>query len=222
MKKKYYLESNIFSLITKKILQKNMDIFEVVIRGDLESLKKLVSGGVDVEIKDMYGYTPLIGASVDGHFKIMKYLIEECNANVEAKSNNEYTPLHSASANGHFEIVKYLIEECNTNVEVKNKDGNTPLIYASSYGHLEIVKYLIEECNANVEAKTNYDYTPLSWASKLGHFKIVKCLIENGANYDELLERLEKEGDNKRRDQLEKIILEVADSRVKFITSDKY
>jgi len=54
------------------------------------------------------------------------------------------------------------------------------------------------------------------------HSEIVKFLIENGANYEELIERLEKRGDNEKRDQLEKIISEVADTRVKFITSDKY
>jgi len=154
MSGKYYLESNIFRSSLRKYY-KNMDIVEVVIReGDLESLKKLVSEGTDVEAENGYDFTPLI----------------------------------LASANGHFEIVKYLIEKCEANVEAKNKDRNTPLCRASGFGHLEIVKYL----------------------------------IENGANYEELIERLEKRGDNEKRDQLEKIILEVADSRVKFITSDKY
>jgi len=167
-----------------------MDIFEVIREGNLEYLKKLVSEG----------------------------------ANVEAKNNFGNTPLSIASGYGQFEIVKYLIEEHNANVEAKNSVGfgATPLIYASLNGHLEIVKYLIEECNANVEAKNNYGETPLLYASIYGRLEIVKYLIENGANYEELIERLEKRGDNEKREQLEKIILEVADSRVKFITSDKY
>jgi len=162
-----------------------MDIFEVIEIGDLESLKKLVSGGVDVEIKDIYGYTPLSMASGYGHFEIVKYLIEECNANVEAGDEFGETPLHCASIHEQLEIVKYLIEECNAIVEAKNKYGETPLMSASWRNYLEIVK----------------------------------CLIENGANYDELLEDLEKEGNKEKREQLEKIILEVADSRVKFISS---
>jgi len=164
-----------------------MNIFDVVIRGDLEFLKTIVSEGVDVEIEDYWGRTPLIYASGYGHLEIVKYLIEKHNANVEAKNNCGENPLIYASLNGPLEIVKYLIEECNANVETKNKFGNTPLIYASIYGHLEIVKYL----------------------------------IENGANYEELIEELEKRGKIETREQLERIILEVADSRVKFITSDK-
>jgi len=62
----------------------------------------------------------------------------------------------------------------------------------------------------------------LFWALIYGHFEIVKYLIEEGANYEELLERLEEDGDIEKEDELEEIILEVADSRVKFITSDKY
>jgi len=155
-----------------------MEILEVVIRGDLESLKKLVSEGADVETKDIYGDSPLIYASRYGYLEIVKYLIEECNASVEA---------------------------------------GAPLIYASIYGHLGIVKYLIEECNANVEAKNKYGNTPLIYASMYGHLGIVKYLIENGANYEELIEKLEKRGKIENREQLEKIILEVADTRVKFI-----
>jgi len=165
-----------------------MNIFEVVREGDLESLKKLFSGGVDVETKDIYGETSLFYASKYGRFKIVKYLIEECNANVEAKDEFKYTPLSWASDCGRFKIVKYLIEKCNANVETKDIHGNTPLIMAFWWSHSEIVKFL----------------------------------IENGANYEELLEKLEKEGDYENRDQLEKIILEVADTRIKFITSDKY
>jgi len=165
-----------------------MDIFEVIVEGDLESLKKLVSEGADVEAENGYGFTPF----------------------------------NLASVNGHLEIVKYLIEECNANVEAKNKDGDTPLFYASLEGRFEIVKYLIEECNANVEARNNCGNTPLIMAFWWSHSEIVKSLIEKGAKYEELIEDLEKRGDTKRRDQLEKIILEMADSRVKFITSDKY
>jgi len=165
-----------------------MDIFNVVGSGDLETLKKLISEGVDVEIKEECGDTPLIFASEYGLFEVVKYLIEEGNADVEAKNNHEENPLIMASIGGHLEIVKYLIEECNVNVEVKDDCGYTPLMLASRNDHLEIVKYL----------------------------------IENGANYEELLERLEREGDKEKREQLEKIILEVADSRIKFITSDRY
>jgi len=125
-----------------------MNIFEVVVRGDLDSLKKLVSEGADVEAENFFRHTLLM--------------------------------------------------------------------LASEYGQFEIVKYLIEECNANIEAGNGI--TSLSEAILYDHFAIAKYLIENGANYEELLEDLEKEGEIEKRDRLEKIILEVADARVKFIS----
>jgi len=63
----------------------------------------------------------------------------------------------------------------------------------------------------------------LFYASVDSHLEIMKYLIEEcNASYAEFLEKLEKYEPENRRDQLEKIILEVADARVKFITSDNY
>lgn len=46
----------------------------------------------------------------------VKYLIEECNANIEAKDNNDFTPLHLAVQSGYLYIVKYLINERKANI----------------------------------------------------------------------------------------------------------
>jgi len=123
--------------------------------------------------------------------------------------------------NGDLETLKKLVSR-GADVEAKNKYGETPLILASEFGHLEIVKCLIEKCNANVESKDNHGNTPLILASGYGYLEIVKCLIENGANYEELLESLEEQGHVDERNEFERIILEVADTRIKFITSDRY
>ena len=82
--------------------------------------------------------------SKEGHLDIVKYLVEECHANIEAKDNDGCTPLHRASDYEHLDIVKYLVEECHCNVEAKDNDGCTPLHRASDYEHLDIVKYLAD------------------------------------------------------------------------------
>ena len=118
---------------------------------------------------------------------------------------------------GGLESLKKLIESgTNTDIEVRDKYGDTPLIIASRYGHLEIAKFLVG-FGANIEATDLYGLTPLIDASWGGHLEIVKLLIESGANYEGLLEFLEKEDEVDKREKLEKIILEVADTKVKFI-----
>jgi hypothetical protein len=53
-----------------------------------------------------------ICASLNDHLEVVKYLHEECHANIEAKDEGGKTPIMCASENGHLDIVKYLHEEC--------------------------------------------------------------------------------------------------------------
>jgi hypothetical protein len=105
--------------------------------------------------KRFYKRTPLHVASEYGKVEIVKYLIEQCHANVEEKDNYGWTPLHIASARGKIKVVKYLIEQCHANVEENDNDGKTPLHIASAYDKIEVVKYLIEQYHADLEAKAN-------------------------------------------------------------------
>ena len=76
-----------------------------------------VSRGANVEENyNSYGKTALIAASEEGHLEVVKYLVEQCHANVEAKDNDGYTPLIRASENGHLEVVKYLVEQCHAKI----------------------------------------------------------------------------------------------------------
>jgi len=120
-----------------------------------------------------------------------------------------------ASREGNLEVVKELILQ-GANINVKSKFGETPLQLASREGHLKIVKELISQ-GAKIDEKDKSGNTPLQFASRHGHLEIVKELISQGANYTDLLEKLEKNGNKDRIEELEKIILEVADLRVKFI-----
>ena len=108
-----------------------------------------------------------------------------------------------ASKYGHTEIVKFLIEK-GADIEDKNNNGYTPLIWTSSYGYTEIIKFLVEK-GADIEAKNNNGDTPLICAFENRRIEIIKFLIEKGANYEVLLEKLDED----KREELEKIILEV-------------
>ena len=82
-------------------------------------------------------------AASGGKLESVRYLVEECRANVE---ENDvfigYNPLHYASDKGHIEIVKYLIEQCHANVEAKNNSGWNTLHFATWNGHNEVINYL--------------------------------------------------------------------------------
>ena len=63
--------------------------------------------GVDQRTINMW----FCSASEEGHIEVVKYLHEECHADVETKDQDGCTPINAASFWGHFGVVKYLHEE---------------------------------------------------------------------------------------------------------------
>ena len=91
------------------------DIFKAVEKNNIKSVKYLIKvKKVDPNINNnIFGYTPLHIASLNGHLDIVKYLVEECKTDPNIKNiENGSTPLHYASYSGHPDIVKYLVGEC--------------------------------------------------------------------------------------------------------------
>ena len=73
----------------------------------------------------------------------MKFLVEECHANVEVKQNHlGNTPLITASSRGHLATVKYLVEKCGADVEAKANSGETALALAKLARKSDVVQYL--------------------------------------------------------------------------------
>ena len=80
-------------------------------------------------------------ASWKGHLTTVKFLVEECHANVEAKEKDGYTSLIWASRGGDLTTVKFLVEEGHANVEAK-AGGLTALGWANNHGHSDVEQYL--------------------------------------------------------------------------------
>lgn len=118
------------------------------------------------------------------HFKIIRYLVEECNVYHHFKPfGRSDTPLHVASLCGHLDIVRYLVEVCNANANQRNERSHTSLNIASQYGHLDIVQYLVEECNVDTNQCNEHNErsdTPLRVASQYDQFHIIQYLVEEG------------------------------------------
>ena len=130
-------------------------------KGNLEDIISLIDDGCDKNsiLKFICGF---------GHLEVVKYLVEECGADVRA---NNYT-VRQASAGGHLEVVKYLIEVCGADARA-NSDYAVQL--ACQVGHIQIVKYFVEKCGVN--ARTHNDWA-VKCASYYGHIQVVKYLVE--------------------------------------------
>ena len=54
------------------------------------------------------GHTPLWAASYNGHFEVVKFLVEHAGANIHISSLKHTTPFVISCQQGNLEIVKYL------------------------------------------------------------------------------------------------------------------
>ena len=86
---------------------------------DIEVAKALIEGGIDVNVRDHVGKTPLHYAN---HAASVNLLLE-AKADIEAKDNSGNTPVfHSVFS----EVVRALVD-AGADVHVKNNAGRTPI-----------------------------------------------------------------------------------------------
>ena len=163
-------------------------IFTAVAAGDIELVKRIVSGGADVNVKTKNGYTPLHCAVHEGNIEIIKFLISH-GADVNVKdedgdtpldlaaheNNNEiakllisggktistYETIFDAARGGTVEDLRYFLEEKKADVNAKEFAGFTPLHLAVMHENVELVRFLVSEGKANVDAENDDGSTPL-------------------------------------------------------------
>lgn len=88
--------------------QLNEQLIETVKANDIDAVKKAIEDGVDVNVRDKYGYIFLHRAALWGHTEITKMLLD-AGANVNTR-NYEYgdTPLALAVEYEQAEIADLL------------------------------------------------------------------------------------------------------------------
>ena len=84
----------------------------------------LVEQGLDINIPDYYGATPLYRQAILGRDTVK--LLLELGADIEKPNTYGDTPLHMAAEFFHPKTVKFLIDK-GANVNVENDMGRTPL-----------------------------------------------------------------------------------------------
>lgn len=168
-------------------------IFMAAKEGDLWKLKEYLNSRNQDEIMKLIhsrtnGATPLVMAAKNGHTDVVKYLVEQCCADVEYAGSVNFDgetidgapPLWCAAAAGHLDIVKYLIQK-SANVNSTTLTNSTPLRAACFDGHKMVVKYLVEN-NADIEIANRHGHTCLMISCYKGHIEIVEYLLSKDAD----------------------------------------
>mgnify|MGYP001181682841 FL=1 len=188
---------------------RKVDIWEDAYDGNIEAVKHHLDAGVDVNVKDEGGETPLHIAA-GGYKEIVELLIAK-GAGVNVKNEGGETPLHVAALMNNAEVAELLIDE-GAEVNIKNEGGDTPLDFidghsketadllrkhggktgdwfkagesihkAARAGHIEAVKHHLA-AGTDVNAKTGVGSTPLHVSTISLQNEIAKPPIANGAD----------------------------------------
>ncbi len=111
--------------------------------GNLENVKMLIEGGVNVDVFNDFNWTALHLAVFYGHLDVVQFLVEnEINqADLNVRITMGWTPLHAAAHNGHFEIVICLVNH-GAPVHAWDQSDYIAEQVARNNGHSVIANYL--------------------------------------------------------------------------------
>jgi len=94
-----------------------------------------------INAKGINNKTALMYACENGHYEIVKYLIE-MGADMDIIASNGNTPLIYAVMSHSIEVVRFLVVNYPKVVEHQNREGKTALTIAEENGHLNIAKFI--------------------------------------------------------------------------------
>jgi len=162
-------------------------IHAAVIHGESEKVERLIAKGVDVDLPDYMGRTPLYMAALYGETGIATFLLDN-GADIYKSSRwkEASLPLLVAAKNGHLDVVRLLLSR-GADVEQTNVSGRTALHYACWARCVDTVKYLLEN-GAAPNMKDKLGNSPLHseyvWEkdANRGYRAVSELLIQHGAD----------------------------------------
>ncbi|MDO5057050.1 MAG: ankyrin repeat domain-containing protein [Lautropia sp.] len=168
--------------------------FDAVKRGDMATVRQMVSEGQNLEARDEaeLGQTALGWAAFIGYEDMVDFLIAQ-GADLNATDRGDvYNVLKSAALGKNARIVAKVHDLLRATTDLNDQtveaDGETLLMVAASNNRLDVARYLIGQgANVNLVATTTdrslgaYDQGPLSYACDRNHPEMQQLLISHGA-----------------------------------------
>ncbi|MBM61563.1 MAG: hypothetical protein CL484_01295 [Acidobacteria bacterium] len=153
--------------------------------GDVVSLQLALDEGVDPNMPNRFGVTPLALACRGGHAAIVNLLLD-AGADANQASPTGETPLMVAARTGVVGSVVSLLEHGADPMARESWLGQTALMWAAAERHASVVAPLIEG-GADVDSRSDAGFTPLMFATRLGHIETVDALLDAGADIHQTL-----------------------------------
>jgi ankyrin repeat protein len=142
----------------------------------------LVERGASVFTMNLDRKTPLMIATINGHAKCVRLLLQRSTVNVNGTDRKGKTAVDYACEKQHVQIFKLLVEEGGAQTNIRcSQDGRTLLMRACKLGCKGIVDILLKmTTTANIDAMDIYRRTALYYACK--HPDVFELLLKHGAS----------------------------------------
>ena len=137
--------------------------------GNLEEMKELVGSYLSPEVKashivnmqDPSGNAAIHGAVFSNHLDVVKFLVEDCEADLYAKNGIGCSPIWLAAGYGYGEMLGFLLRSVQSDPDKDflevigegNSSGDSPIIAAARKGHSNIIRMILSE----VESAGGFD-----------------------------------------------------------------
>jgi len=154
-------------------------LFVALANNYLHGVQVALNAGVNPNLPNTNGDTPLTLACYVGNLEITKLLLEH-GAKPNVPNANGYTPLTLACRFGDLETAKLLLLS-GAKPNVPDVNGETPLMPTCYDGNLKLAKLLLSS-GADPNVRNKCGKTPLWFACRYGYLEIAKLLLEKGAN----------------------------------------
>ncbi|NXR04069.1 RN5A ribonuclease, partial [Sagittarius serpentarius] len=169
--------------------------------GNEEALKFLYSKGANVNLRRAVseekvklhkgGATALMDACREGHFSVVRTLVQEMGAGVNICDNKDRNALIHALKEGcskeRYESavsIGCFLLDCGVDVNSKDECGKTALILAVEMRSPDLVKALLEKGEIDIDDADEEGNTALMVAVEKNDYNIAKLLCEKGARTD--------------------------------------
>jgi ankyrin repeat protein len=144
------------------------------VAGDVETLRRLLAEGVDVNVANDYGYTALAYAASNGQLEAIQVLLD-AGANVNAASKPAgRTVLMDAAGRGGADAVKLLLT-AKPRLEDRDGAGRTALMVAALAGDKDAA-FALFEGGADPHATDAKGAKASQLAAELGHTWVASLL----------------------------------------------
>ncbi|KAJ3189348.1 hypothetical protein HDU85_002977 [Gaertneriomyces sp. JEL0708] len=123
-------------------------VHKAAYRGHADLMATAIAKGVEADVPDRAGNTPLVYAALQGHLDCVKVLVERGACLNGSQTMNggvrSLSPLVAACWNGHTTIAEYLLDRgADINAGVGLDSARTPIMFAGWALHEECVRLLI-------------------------------------------------------------------------------